>query len=93
MPALALWWSLSLDAKGTAMKLTIRSGVAIAVFSLAACSQSATENYAENADANAGYAVDENAATAGNAAGADTLGNQLDQLNQGDGTTNESNAD
>ena len=75
------------------MKLTIRSGVAIAVVALAACSQGATDNYAENADANAGYAVDENAATGGNTAGADTLGNQLDQLNQGEGITNESNAE
>ena len=75
------------------MKLTIRSGVAIAVFSLAACSQSTTDNYAENADANAGYAVDENAAMDGNAAGADTLGNQLNQLDQSAETGNSSNAE
>ena len=75
------------------MKLTIRSGVAIAVFSLAACSQGATENYAENAETNAGYAVDENGATDGNTAGSDTLGNQLNQLEQSGETENSSNAD
>ena len=93
MPAFALWRSLSLDAKGTAMKLTIRSGVAIAVVALAACSQGTTANYAENADANTGYAIDENAAMEGNAAGSDTLGNQLNQLNQGDDTASSTNAE
>ncbi|NUT01072.1 MAG: hypothetical protein HOP96_08870 [Sphingomonas sp.] len=76
------------------MKLTIRFGVALTVVALAGCSYSTTENYAENADANAGYSVDENTPVAEeNTAGSDTLGNQLNQLEQGDEAVNSSNAD
>ena len=70
------------------MKLVIRSGMAIAILALAACGQ---DNYAENADANAEYTTNETVLPADdNAAGADTLGNQMNQLNESDTTDNAS---
>ena len=76
------------------MKLTIRLGVAISIAALTACSQSGQDN-STAADANVGMAADETVLPPDDSsAGADTLGNQLDQLNESDttGTVTGSNA-
>lgn len=66
------------------MRLTIRLGVAIGIVALAACSQSGQDN-STAPDANAGMAADETVLPPDEgSAGADTLGNQLDQLNESD---------
>ena len=76
------------------MRLTIRLGVAIGIVALAACAQSGQDNSTAT-DANAGMTADETVLPPDDSsAGADTLGNQLDQLNESDstGTANGSNA-
>lgn len=76
------------------MRLTIRLGVAISIAALTACAQSDQDNSIA-ADANAGMTADETVLPPDDSsAGADTLGNQLDQLNESDTTeaSNGSNA-
>ena len=64
------------------MRLTIRIGVAIGIAALTACSQSGQDN-STAPDANAGMTADETVLPPDDgSAGADTLGNQLDQLNE-----------
>ena len=64
------------------MKLTMRIGAAMSIAALAACSQSGQDNTA-GTDANAEMMADETVLPPDENAGAtDTLGNQLDQLNQ-----------
>ena len=73
------------------MRLTIRLGVAISIAALAACAQSDQDN-STVADANSGMAADETVLPPDDSsAGADTLGNQLDQLNESDTATEASN--
>lgn len=78
------------------MQLTMRIGAAMG-FVLAACSQSGQDNGA-NMDANSAAASEETVLPPDESSmGADTLGNQLNQLNessadQSAGTTNEANA-
>jgi hypothetical protein len=67
------------------MTLTLKLGAAIGLAALAACSQSGQDNNAENMDANSAMTADETVLPVDdNAANADTLGNQLDQLNASD---------
>ena len=73
------------------MKLTLRVGAAMGIIALAGCSQSNQDNYAENADMNAGYANETVIPSEENTAGTDTLGNQMNQLNESD--MNMSNTD
>ena len=64
------------------MKLTMRIGAAMSIAALTACSQSGQDNTA-GADANAeGMANETVLPPDENAAASDTLGNQLDQLNE-----------
>lgn len=71
------------------MKLVIRLGAAIGLVALTACGQEAQEDAAENIDANAAMTADESVLPIDdNAAGTDTLGNQLNQLNETGGTAN-----
>ena len=63
------------------MKLTMRIGAAMSIAALTACSQSGQDNTA-GTDANAGVMADETVLPPDENAGeTDTLGNQLDQLN------------
>ena len=73
------------------MKLTLRIGAAMGIIALAVCSQGSQENYADNADLNAGYANETVLPPDENMAGSDTLGNQMNQLNDSD--MNMSNTD
>jgi hypothetical protein len=73
------------------MKLTLRIGAAMGIIALAGCSQGSQDNYADNADMNAGYANETVLPPDENAAGSDTLGNQMNQLNDSD--VNMSNTD
>ena len=66
------------------MKLTMRVGAAMGIIALAGCSQGNQDNYADNADMNAGYANETVLPPEDNSAGADTLGNQMNQLNESD---------
>ena len=67
------------------MTLTLKLGAAIGLAALAACSQSGQDNNAENMDSNSAMTADETVLPVDdNAANADTLGNQLDQLNASD---------
>ena len=68
------------------MTLTLKLGAAaIGVAALAACSQSGQDNSAENMDSNSAMTANETVLPVDDAAGnADTLGNQLDQLNSPD---------
>ena len=66
------------------MKLTLRVGAAMGIIALAGCSQSSQDNYSDNADMNAGYANETVLPPEDNSAGADTLGNQMNQLNESD---------
>jgi hypothetical protein len=66
------------------MKLTLRVGAAIGIIALAGCSQGSQDNYADNADMNAGYANETVLPPDENVAGSDTLGNQMNQLNESD---------
>ncbi len=69
------------------MKLVIRIGAAVALVALSACGQDANEGAADNMDANAAMPADGQVLPIeDNAAGMDTLGNQLDQLNETGGT-------
>ena len=72
------------------MKLTMRIGAAMGIVALAGCSQSGPSN-TENADMNAGYSNESVLAPEENTAGSDTLGNQMNQLNDSD--MNMSNSD
>ena len=64
------------------MRLTIRLGVAIGIAALAACAQSGQDNSTAT-DANAEITADETVLPPDDSSGgADTLGNQLDQLNE-----------
>ena len=64
------------------MRLTIRIGVAIGIAALTACAQSGQDNSTAT-DANAEMTADETVLPPDDSsAGADTLGNQLDQLNE-----------
>lgn len=64
------------------MRLTIRLGVAIGIAALAACAQSGQDNSTAT-DANAEMTADETVLPPDDSSGgADTLGNQLDQLNE-----------
>jgi len=73
------------------MKLTLRIGAAMGIIALAGCSQGSQDNYTDNADMNAGYANETVLPPDENTAGSDTLGNQMNQLNDGD--MNMSNTD
>lgn len=75
------------------MKLTLTFGAALSLAALAACSQSGQDN-AANADANAGMAASEGVLPVeDNLGNADTLGNQLDQLNDSGQAGNAAAAD
>lgn len=64
------------------MRLTISLGVAIGIAALAACAQSGQDNSTAT-DANAEMTADETVLPPDDSSGgADTLGNQLDQLNE-----------
>ena len=65
------------------MRLTIRIGVAIGIAALTACAQSGQDN-ATATDANAEMTADETVLPPdeSSSAGSDTLGNQLNQLNE-----------
>jgi hypothetical protein len=70
------------------MRLTIRLGVAIGIAALAACAQSGQDN-STTTDANAGMTADETVLPPDDSsAGADTLGNQLNQLNESEESGN-----
>lgn len=71
------------------MKLTLRIGAAIGIVALAACSQSGQDN-AANIESDTQMSTNETVLPADEGgAESDTLGNQLDQLNEtGSGTTN-----
>jgi hypothetical protein len=73
------------------MKLTLRVGAAMGIIALAGCNQGSQDNYADNAGMNAGYANETVLPPDENTAGSDTLGNQMNQLNDSD--MNISNAD
>lgn len=73
------------------MKLTLRIGAAMGIIALAGCSQGSQDNYTDNADMNAGYANETVLPPDENMAGSDTLGNQMNQLNDSD--MNMSNTD
>jgi hypothetical protein len=78
--------------KEGAMKLTMRLGAAISIAALGACSSEDT--YADNADTNAAYTTNETVLPADdNAMDADTLGNQMDQLNESDSTMDTGNTE
>ena len=64
------------------MKLTLRVGAAIGIIGLAGCSQSSPDNYAETTDTNASFANEAGTVPAENATETDTLGNQMNQLNE-----------
>jgi hypothetical protein len=67
------------------MRLTIKFGVAIGIAALAACAQSDQDNSTAT-DANAGIAADETILPPDDSsAGSDTLGNQMNQLNESEG--------
>jgi hypothetical protein len=73
------------------MKLTVTIGAAMSLAALTGCSQSGQDN-AAGTDANAEVMADETVLPPDeNAAASDTLGNQLDQLNES-GQDNMSNA-
>ncbi len=75
------------------MKLTMRLGAAIGIAALGACSQG-EDPYAENADSNAAYTTNETVLPADdNTMGADTLGNQMDQLNESDSMGTDTNSE
>ena len=64
------------------MKLTMRIGAAMSIAALAACSQSGQDDTA-GSDTNAEMMANETVLPPDESAGAtDTLGNQLDQLNE-----------
>jgi hypothetical protein len=64
------------------MKLTMRIGAAMSIAALAACSQSGQDNTA-GTDTNAEMMANETVLPPDeNTGGSDTLGNQLDQLNE-----------
>jgi hypothetical protein len=66
------------------MKLVMRFGAAMSLAAFSACSQTGQDNSAQNMDSGSAMAANESALPAtDNAAGADTLGNQLNQLNEG----------
>ena len=70
------------------MKLVIKLGAAIGLVALSACGQAGQDEAADTTDANAGMSAGEGALPVDeNAAGTDTLGNQLNQLNQTDSTS------
>ena len=70
------------------MKLTMRLGAAISIAALGACAQGG-EGEGANMDANSGPAGEEAVLPADeSSAGSDTLGNQLNQLNESDAGTN-----
>jgi hypothetical protein len=73
------------------MKLTLRVGAAMGIIALAGCSQSSQDNYTDNADMNAGYANETVLPPDENTAGSDTLGNQMNQLNEGDMSNSDMN--
>ncbi|HEU0285053.1 MAG TPA: hypothetical protein VFR52_07920 [Sphingomicrobium sp.] len=72
------------------MQLTMRLGAAISIAALGACSSEDT--YADNADSNAAYTTNETVLPADDAP-ADTLGNQLNQLNESDSTVDTGSTD
>ena len=72
------------------MRLTMRIGAAISIAALGACSSEDT--YADNADSNAAYTTNETVLPADDA-GADTLGNQMNQLNESDSTMDTGNTE
>jgi hypothetical protein len=73
----------------SAMKLTLRIGAAIGIVALAACSQSGQDN-AANMESDTQMSTNETVLPADEGgAESDTLGNQLNQLNEsGSDTTN-----
>lgn len=78
------------------MKLTLKLGAAIGIAALSACSQTGQDNSA--AMENSSAATEETVLPPDEGGGpTDTLGNQLDQLNEtdaggGTGTSNETNS-
>ena len=70
------------------MRLTIRLGVAIGIAALTACAQSGQDNSTAT-DVNAGMTADETVLPPDDSsAGSDTLGNQLNQLNESEDAGN-----
>ena len=75
------------------MKLTLRIGAAMGIVALTGCGQSGQDAYSENADMNAEYANETVLPPDDNAGGTDTLGNQMNQLNEsGTGNMDAGNA-
>ena len=78
------------------MKLTLRLGAAIGIAALGACTQTSEDNTATNG--NSAAPTEETVLPPDESSGAtDTLGNQLDQLNESDQgnsleTSNEANS-
>ena len=73
------------------MQLTMRLGAAIFIAALGACSSEDT--YADNAaDSNAAYTTNETVLPADDA-GADTLGNQMNQLNESESNLDTENTE
>ena len=67
------------------MQLTMRVGAAIGMVAIAGCSQSTTQDNNASVDSNSAMTVNETAPPADNSTGeSDTLGNQLNQLNESD---------
>jgi hypothetical protein len=62
------------------MKLTMTIGAAMSIAALTGCSQSDQDNM--SSDANAGMMANETVLPPDEGAATDTLGNQLDQLNE-----------
>ena len=62
------------------MKLTMTIGAAMSIAALTGCSQSDQDNM--SSDANAEMMANETVLPPNDGAGTDTLGNQLDQLNE-----------
>jgi len=62
------------------MKLTMTIGAAMSIAALTGCSQSDQDNV--SSDANAEMMANETVLPPDDGAGTDTLGNQLDQLNE-----------
>jgi len=71
------------------MQLTMRVGAAMGIVVLAGCSQSTTQDNAASLDTNTAMTVNEPAPSDNAIGESDTLGNQLNQLNEsGSDTTN-----
>ena len=72
------------------MKLTLRIGAAMGIVALAGWTQGGQDN-TENAEMNAGYANETALPPDENVTGTDTLGNQMNQLNESNMNTDMDN--